>query len=349
MNIQFRREVYSSVFRDPRQNFEPVEASTEIRYDPVTGEMTRVFPFKQFRLVPHNWSPVVDVSREKGCPFCPEVIASTTPLFPEELIPGGRLCHGEATVVPNISPYAAYAGVVVMCKQHYYPLTAIPAAIISDALSAGISFLKRVKDHDAQNGRYGSICWNYMPYSGGSIIHPHLQALAGPAPGNLHHALLEGAQAYHRDNGRNIWADLLEAEKTSGQRYLGQLGSQHWLASFAARGVGDLTVIFQDKSTLEELTVADLQHFTAGLQKVLAYYGLINLPSFNLAFYPAPQQDAGYWLTARIVGRFTLFQWTSDINALQMLLGDFFTIYPPEQLAAEIRADFSDSGTSSGG
>jgi len=140
------------------------------------------------------------------------------------------------------------------------------------------------------------------------------------------------------NNGENVWARLIKAEKEANERYLWQSGALHWLATFAPRGLGDITVVFEGKSTLQDLTLEDLQQFAGGLQRIFKYYASINLPGFNLAIFPAPESTSGYWLSARIVGRFRIFNLTSDISAIQMMLGDSITTLSPEQLALDINA-----------
>ena len=336
MTLKFQKEVYNTIFRDPREHFELREATSEIRYDPISGEMTRVFPLKHFQFAPHDWSKIVEESRERFCPFCPKMVENSTPMFPRELVPEGRLRHGKAIVVPNLSPYSAYAGIAILGTEHYLPLKDIPTDLVVDGLKAGISFLNIVKEYDPDKGRYGSIGWNYMPYSGGSIIHPHLQVLAGPVPSNTHRALLEGSRKYFQQYGINGWDQLVATEKNLNERYLWQSGSQHWLATFAPRGIGDITIVFEGKTSLADLTANDLKDFAVGLQRIFGYYDSIHLPSFNMALYPTPEPTPDCWLTARIVGRFTIFNHTSDISSLQMLFGDFNSIISPEQIAAEI-------------
>lgn len=337
MTLEFRKECFKTVIRDPRDNFELKDVASEARFDPITGELSRVFPFKQFKLEPHDWTKVAEASRG-GCPFCPGAVEKVTPQFPVELIPEGRLSFGKAVVVPNLSPYAPYSGVTILGREHYLALADIPADIIVDGLSAGISFLKRVKEYDPNQGRFGAFGWNYMPFAGGSIIHPHIHVLAGPVPGNTQRALLESSAEYLAHNGENGWDRLVKLEKQANERYLWQSGSLHWLTTFAPRGLGDITVVFEGKSTLQDLTFEDLQQFAGGLQTIFRYYASINLSGFNLALYPAPESTPGYWLTARIVGRFRIFNLTSDISSIQMLHGDYISVVSPEQIALEINA-----------
>jgi len=194
MTFEFRKECFKTAFRN-QNTLEPMEVANEVRYDPITGELSRVFPFKQFKLEPHDWTNTAEASKQ-SCPFCPGKLEKVTPLFPEELIPAGRLRHGKAVVVPNLSPYSAYSGVVILGNEHYLPLAAIPTDIMVDGLTAGISFLNRVKEFDPDKGRFGALAWNYMPFAGGSIIHPHIHSIAGPGPGNTQRALMDSSAQF---------------------------------------------------------------------------------------------------------------------------------------------------------
>lgn len=337
MPLEFLREIRPSGFRDPRNAFQETEVQTEIRYDPITKELTRLFPFRRFRLNRHDWNPIVQASLEKGCPFCPNTIERSTPLFAESIVPGGRLRSGHALVVPNISPYAPYSGVAVIGPEHYLPLSDFPAERIVDGLTACIEFLRRVREHDPINARFPAIGWNYMPYAGGSIIHPHMQALAGPEAANRHNLVLKSSQDYYAQTEHNPWQDLVEQEGAKGERYLWQRGNIHWLSSFASRGYADFTAVFEGKSTLDDLSPIDIEDFAHSLREILRFYDSLNLPSFNLAFYPAPEPSASFTLNARIIGRYTVFDWTSDINTLQLLFGDCYTLTSPEDMAESLR------------
>ena len=99
MSIQFERYTYVSRFLDPRQGFNEVAIPSEVRRDPLTGDVARVIPGRSFSLPAGLISPlpseVEDRSRET-CPFCPERIADVTPRFLPELIPEGRIQEGTA-------------------------------------------------------------------------------------------------------------------------------------------------------------------------------------------------------------------------------------------------------------
>lgn len=339
--MEFRKELRKTKVLDPRNAFQETWLTGEVRYDPITEEMARVYSYRKVQLKRHDWAPVVAASQNLSCPFCPDMLEKSTPLFPKDLIPDGRFRFGRAVVVPNISPYAPYSGVTIMSPEHYIPLNNFNLQTIIEGLSAAVFFLREIRQHEPDNSLYPSISWNYMPYAGGSIIHPHIHTFAGPEPTNRQLLLLEKSQAYRKATGRNCWADLVDSERKAGERYLGKNGPLHLISSFAPRSLADFSLVFENKSTLEDLESGDFEIFAATLQKIFNYYDSLNLPSFNLALFPAPQPMEGYWLNARITGRFTIFGWTSDINTMQMLFGDYYSLVSPEQITQEFAAMYS--------
>jgi len=94
--INFLKKVNKTRFHNPMKNFELDEVASEKRYDPLTGKMVRIFPFRQIGFPRHDWIPFVEESKKRFCPFCPEVIEKTTPRFPEDLVPEGKVRVGES-------------------------------------------------------------------------------------------------------------------------------------------------------------------------------------------------------------------------------------------------------------
>jgi len=156
--FELRKVVRETEYHDPGKNYELVRVPSEVRYDPFTGEGGRIFPIRKYQLPRFDWEPVVQLSREKFCPFCPEALEKATPRFPEKLLPGGRLRVGEAVVIPNMFPVETYAGVVVMTPEHYLPMSGIPEQTLFDSLRAGIEFLKKRKSNVELFLKNGSGC-----------------------------------------------------------------------------------------------------------------------------------------------------------------------------------------------
>lgn len=339
MPIIFSRTKNESVYLDPRSNFEPRTVHSEIRRDPLTGQVSRIFPFRKLILHRHDWTPFVEESKQKFCPFCPEVMDKVTPMFPPAITDQGRIKVGNAVAIPNLNPYEKHAAVVIMSQRHYIPMPEIDVQLMVDSFRAGLTYLQKAAAADPDGARYGSINWNYMPYAGGSLIHPHLQVLAGAEPCTYDRNLITASARYARTNGSNYWTDLVETEKSRGDRYIGKTGRAHWLCAFAPRHVGDILGIVPGKKTIDDLTDQDLADLAAGLKMVIDYYDRCNIVSFNAALYFARAEDEGFTAHARIVGRFTIFPLVgSDITHMQVLHDDPWTVILPEVMAEDIKA-----------
>lgn len=338
MPVIFSRTKNESVFLDPRNNFEPKTVASEIRRDPLTGQVSRIFPFRKLILHRHDWTPFVEESKQKFCPFCPEVMEKVTPKFTAAISAEGRIRVGDAVAVPNLNPYDKHAAVVIMSPRHYISMDEIDVQLMVDSFRAGLTYLERAAAADPAGARYGSINWNYMPYAGGSLIHPHLQILAGPEPCTLDKTLIMASARYARNNNSNYWTDLVETEKARGDRYIGKTGRAYWLCAYAPRHVGDVIGIIPGKKTIEDMTDQDLADLATGLKKVIDYYNRCNIVSFNTALYFARSEDEGFTAHARIVGRFTIFPLVgSDNTHMQVLHDDPWTVILPEVMARDIK------------
>jgi len=77
---------------------------------------------------------------------------------------------------------------------------------------------------------------NYLPSSGGTLIHPHLQINLFSAPTNYLRALEERSAAHLKEKGRRFWDELVEHEEAAGERFVARTGSIVWLCPLRARG-----------------------------------------------------------------------------------------------------------------
>lgn len=341
MSIKFKKVENQSVFLDPRNNFEPQTVTSEIRYDPLTGQISRIFPFRAFTPHHHDWTPFVEESKKKFCPFCPEVVEQVTPKFPASITPEGRIKVGDALVVPNLNPYEKHASLVIMTFRHYVSMQEMDTGMMVESFRAGITYLQLTAAADPDGARYASISWNYMPYAGGSLIHPHLQVLAGPEPCTYDKRLIESSAKYLQQYGSNYWEDLIKEEMKRQERYIGCTGKVHWVAAYAPRHVGDIIGIMPGKRTVDDLSDDDLAELAGGLKKIISYYDRNNIASFNAAIYFARNDDEGFTAHARIVGRFTIYPLVgSDITHMQVLHDDPWTVILPEQIAGKLKEAF---------
>ncbi|MDA8335456.1 MAG: hypothetical protein M0Z41_10800 [Peptococcaceae bacterium] len=338
MAIQLRKEAYLTSFHDPTADYACVQVLSEIRHDPLTGGQVRICPPKVYKLRPHDWGPYIEKSLQRFCPFCPGALENSTPYFPAALIPEGRIRVGGATIIPNMTPYDLYAAVVVMSPLHYVAPPDLVPGVLTDSLTAALAFLDRLAVYDPARAVYASINWNYMPYSGGSIIHPHLQVLAGPLASRYQAGLLKGEEEYFSASGRYFWDDLAAQEEALGERYLGRTGQVQWLAYWAPRALVDIAAVLPCSAGIETGHIADL---CAGFGKLMAYFNEINIASFNAGLHLAPAGHRGHRITFRVGGRFTTFPVAgSDITFLQLFHDEPWTPWEPEKVAREARDFF---------
>ena len=78
MTVHFKRINDRMHFMNPSKDFSMDELSLEIRYDPLTGQTTRVFDTPYKPIDRPNFKEIVKRSRKIFCPFCPESLEKST-------------------------------------------------------------------------------------------------------------------------------------------------------------------------------------------------------------------------------------------------------------------------------
>lgn len=342
--IKFRSEVLESriLQRDSSGEFAEKTSTLELRFDPLSGQTCRLLGFPPKMIRRPDLSDIVQESLEIGCPFCPPAIDEITPRFAPELVPEGIIRKGEALVFPNARPYDVYSAVVVISREHSISLTDFTLEILVDALMAAYAYLERVQEVDSK-ATYHFIAWNYLPASGGSIVHPHLQCNIGYFPTFHQKQILEASQSYYQENGTNFWNDLVEQERKLRQRYIGTIGNTCWLTSFAPRGrLMDVMAIFPGKASIIELSEEDLRDFANGLLNVFRYMDELNVLSFNLSTYSGTDESQ-FWAHARITPRSLLLYSpleTSDQFYYQVLHDECICLLRPEIACEDLKRHF---------
>jgi len=341
MAIEFKREVEYSRILNPASNFEEKSTPVEFRYDPLTGDMGSVWEYRPVKLAKPDLADLVAKSLEIGCPFCPENVEKVTPKFTPDFLPEGRIKVGKAIAFPNVQPYVVHSGLAIFSSQHFFALSDFTEDTIADGLLVSQAYLKTVIEHEPE-ARYCVINWNYMPPSGGSQIHPHLQLLVERFPLAYHKKLMEGSKSYYMQNGTNYWSDLIAEEKRLNERYIATIGDTVWLTSFVPKsGFLDVTAIFQENESLLTLSAKDIKDFCSGLTKVFNYMDDQDYYSFNLCLYSGIIGENHFWTQARLVQRYYVPPLNvSDINPFQILL-EVMPIYKrPESVCQEIKNNF---------
>lgn len=341
MSISFKRIKSKTRLFNPLKNFSFDEIPFEIRYDPLTGETGRVFDLPYKPPDRPDIGETIQRSREIFCPFCPDTLEKSTPLFPKEFIPGGRIREGQATLIPNLVPFDTYAGVSILSGEHYIKIEDLTPEIMRDAFSAALLFIKRVIDFDPEV-KFLYINWNYMPQSGSSLIHPHLQVNCGYVPTNHHRIQIEGCKRYFTENGKSFWQDFMSAEKECQERYIGEIGSTFWVMSYVPQSfLPDVWCIFSEHYSLTQLGMEEIANFLQGLSRVLQYFGQENIPAFNMSIFSVKEYE-DFRINGRISPRLlTRPIGNSDRAYFQTLHKEPCTVRPPEPLSQKVREFFT--------
>jgi galactose-1-phosphate uridylyltransferase len=345
--IEFRAEKKRARLHDPRQGFALTEVESEVRFHPLTGESARICHFALKAAPPADLGDLIEKSRGP-CPFCPDKVEAITPRFPEDLVPGGRLRRGEALLFPNLFPYDDLSAIAVLGREHFQPIDAIPPALVADGLTAARDFMRLARPGFAGRAAFGIVTWNYMPASGATQVHPHMQVIVSTNPGNALRRELDAERAWLERAG-SAYASALVAAERHGPRWIGESGGIAWHVPFTPVGLlGDVQAVFHDRETVADLEDADIAAFAQGLPRILAAFAAQGLWSFNLCFLPdafeSPRRGA-HRLVARVMPRLYLNPalHVSDMAYLQLLLEEKFAMAWPEETAARLRAAWDSS------
>jgi UDPglucose--hexose-1-phosphate uridylyltransferase len=342
MTIAFKKISRETSYLDPNKGFGLTRIDFEIRFDPLTHATGRIVTADASKPDPPDLEALIERSLQIGCPFCQGAMEMKTAKFPPDVIPDGRIQKGKAILLPNIIPFATHAAICLFSDDHFIPLDGFTPELISDAFLACQDFFQRVASRNSEVA-YFSINWNYMPPAGSSLIHPHLQPIAGETPTNTQNELIRASHEYVTQHITHYWRDLVEKEKDVGERYLGKMGRVVWIAPFVPTGLyPDTMAVFWDCPDLRKLGEQDLFDFSCGLVKVFGFYHSLGIYSFNLSLFSGPAGDSTVWVHSRITPRSCPRPiGNSDITYFGMLHKEPISVMKPEDMASRLRPLFS--------
>jgi UDPglucose--hexose-1-phosphate uridylyltransferase len=330
---QFERTVLTAEMVAPDTG-ELTHTRIEVRVDPLTGHTSRILPNRG--LMPPNDFDLEAFARENQsrCPFCADRIEQLTPRLPPAIDPDGRIVRGEAVLFPNLHAYSSHSCVSVYSPRlHYLPLGRINERLMTDNLTAQVAYARAVMATEPDS-RWASINANHMLPSGSSLFHPHLQGIVDSLPTTVQRMLADVPAAR--------FDTYLEAERRSGERFLGRTGRVEWLVSFAPIAPAELRAFVRGVSSPAEIDEALATELAQGLTRALNEYAELGYESFNLAMYGAPPGTAGYPLNLRIACRSNLKPaYRSDSTFLERLHWEGAVDLAPEDLADRIRDRFA--------
>ena len=181
-----------------------------------------------------DWEHADDLatrSRE-GCFFCPEKVFDVTPKYPEEVVEGGRIRRGRALVFPNLFPLAAMHAVVTYPERHFLRPSEFTPDLLEEGLGAAVDFAGRA-ERAYPATEHLEVCCNHMLPAGASMVHPHFQVFGGEAVPALVQRAWDRSAAFAERHGASYWRTLVDEEKASGERFVGERAGCAWLVPYA--------------------------------------------------------------------------------------------------------------------
>lgn len=340
--MEFKVIPRETVLLDPANDMARKNIPNEIRKDPLTGRTSRICHFRELKWKKPDLDKLI-AGTEKWCPFCPDKVLKVTPCFPADIVPEGRMTLGDKFLFPNIAPYDRLSAIATFGNRHYLPMTEIEPQRISDGFRLAMKYFRHLHAMGHPESVYHLVSWNYMPASGSSIIHPHLQVFATSYAPNMLREKLQAAKTYMEVNGTNYWADLIKAEKANGDRFLGEVGRTTWLTVFAPLGtVGDVVAVVDETCCTLELTDHDLDDIAVGLTKLMAAYDRMGIYNFNMSFFTGSLKDPHTRFHLIFSPRiyFNPAIGTPDVAALGRLFGESVCMGFPEEINKLLKSEF---------
>ena len=331
----FEKRFEEVKFHDPFSNFSLKETGVEVRVDPITGHRSRVLDI-EFKPPEFDVEELVK-GTEKNCPFCPDKVKESTPLFPKDFAEEGRLELNGLYCFPNIVSYSKYSSVVVATPYHFKKAHEIESGVLKDAFSLALLYLERVVSY-SEAVRFFSINWNFLYPAGASMAHPHLQTMADEFPSKGFKRVMERAFGYYMD-GKDLFREYVEREVSSGERFLGEKDGVYAFSSFAPFGaLPDIVFVFKEASTYKHFQER-LEAFVELFKKITeSLYELYNVFSFNLAIYLCKEALPFYTTYARLVPRiYPRPVLNSDVNFVKMMQDEGWVLVAPEGFSRSLQ------------
>lgn len=336
--IKFRKESYYTSYLHPRYNFELKNVWAEMRFDPLTGNRVRIFEIDwQTKMIDFY---VLGEKNKHRCPFCENVLDKKAARFQPQLCKEGHFKRGTVTLIPNILPYAENAAVAVLTKEHVVPMGKMPQETIYNGFTVMSDYAKEVSKFDKIDYDFALFHWNYMPSSGGSLIHPHMQVYVTNTPLNYHTRVLEKAMQFKQNNNAEFFDAYINVEVQEKTRFISKRGRCYLISPFASRGMlGEFLIIVKDSYNYRDLTNDDFSHLSSFIYDLSLFFKSRNVPGFNLAFFSSPVSENVMLNHIRIYPRVyrDLDVFATDIETPTLLYGESFSLISPEKNASLMR------------
>jgi galactose-1-phosphate uridylyltransferase len=335
-------------FLNPMKEFAEDVQTLQIRRDPLLGDTSVFNPELKdkaqifFGKCDQKLIDTLIEETAKTCFFCGEAVAKSTPRFMPDFSSEGRIRVGEALLFPNLFSLGTYHPVIRLCDAHFLKLSEFTPELIANGFFAAQNFIRIAYEKDP-TVVYAAVTANYLFPAGASLVHPHLQMIATPMPYSYQARMLDGCRKWQEKHNSSFFNDLINEEKKTGDRYIGQIGDWHWLTPFSPLGINEAMAIHEIKEDLNDLSDEDINNLATGISKVLCHYETMGHLSYNYSLYSvrSGKTGGGFRAMLKIITRQNLYpNYRNDDYFLQKLLQSELIITPPEELAEQLRKSF---------
>ncbi len=337
-SLFFEKKIITATLTDP--SGEVAEKLIEVRINPISGRTSRIALGRRAEKEPGTESlpaPPPNAGDTANCPFCRPQVMSKTPTILPDILRGGRLCHNDSILFPNLFPYGAYSAVSLLDNRHFAEIGTASASSYAGCFINCRNYLRHVLEYDSQ-AAYMAITQNHLPSAGGSLIHPHLQINADRIAPNHHRFLKQRAEGYFHQAGSYLFSDYLDHEKQDNSRYIGKTGSWEWVTAFAPEGFFELWGILPGVTSLYQITDSDWTDLARGVVNAQGFYRSLCRNGYNLGMLFI--EDGSSYLEMRVVMlvRSNYAAWVrNDHTGFEIMLGDMTTFTLPEEIAETAR------------
>lgn len=308
----------------------------EVRQDSLLGHWVIIAPERALRPIELVAEVVQSLER---CPFCrghEDATPDAVLVVPTDSsdAPSAE-SDWSVRVVPN--RYPAVVGqheVIIEAPTHETSLARVSDDQFTRIATAYRSRLRTIRE--LGQSPHVSLFKNSGAAAGASLQHVHSQLIATPfVSENVARKLAAGAD-YWRRTGGCAWCELIERERTAGQRLVFETAGFSVLCPFASRFAAELLIVPRRHAAhFDHLSDDDLHDFSCVLRSCLARLeNYLPGAAYNVVFQTAPFAHDGS----------SSFHWHVEIlpriNGLagfEVGSGNAINTIPPEVAAVELR------------
>lgn len=337
--ISFKKEIYNTTYLHPRKDFQKTDVFAEARYDPLTGHRVRIYGI-EWKTKRVDFFYLGEKSKDR-CPFCKDALERMAARFPKDFLEEGHFKKGESTLIPNILPYAENAAVVILTKEHIVPMGKMKKSTIYDGISLIFEYSRKISSYKRKDYNFAHLHWNYMPTSGGSLIHPHMQVYVTDTALNYHNRVLEKAKDFKKNTGQEFFSQYLKREVEDQERFILKKGRCNLLAPFASKGMlGEFLIIIEDSYNYREILDEDIKDMAEILRLISLFFEAKEISGFNLALFSSPIGEEVILNHIRIYPRVyrDVEVFATDIETPTLLYGESFCLISPEKNAKDLKS-----------